>query len=83
MDGKHGRAHVVNNGEPVPAAPDPSGPPDDAIRREIARRWEGQCGLDEVVGAVRGESERAVALALAERDPSCRLGSSVTLGCSR
>lgn len=57
-------AHVVNNGEPVPAAPDPSGPPGDAIRREIARRWQGQCGLDDVVAAVRGgEAERAVALA--------------------
>jgi hypothetical protein len=33
MDGKDGRAHVANNGEPVPAAPDPSGPPDEATRR--------------------------------------------------
>jgi truncated hemoglobin YjbI len=57
-------AHVVNTGEAVAAAPDPSGPPDDAIRREIARRWETQCKLDEVVAAVRGgEAERAVALA--------------------
>jgi truncated hemoglobin YjbI len=57
-------AHVVNRGEPVPAAPGPDGPPGDAIRREIARRWEGQCGLDELVAAVRGgEAERAIALA--------------------
>lgn len=56
-------AHVVNAGEPVPAAADGSGQPGDAIRREIARRWEGQLGLDEVVAAIRGgAAERAVAL---------------------
>ena len=61
---EHSSAHVVNSGEPVPAAPDSSGPPDDAIRREIARRWQAQCGLDEVVAAVRGgQAEHAVALA--------------------
>ena len=61
---KQASAHVVNSGEPVPAAPDPSGPLGDAVRREIGRRWEAQCGLDEVVAAVRGgEAERAVALA--------------------
>jgi truncated hemoglobin YjbI len=57
-------AHVVNRGEPVPAAARPSEPPGDAIRREIAGRWEAQRGLDDAVAAVRGgEVERAIALA--------------------
>jgi truncated hemoglobin YjbI len=54
-------AHVVNSGEPVPAAR-PLRPPDDAIRREIAHRWEAQCGLDEALAAVRGyDAGRAIA----------------------
>jgi hemoglobin len=57
-------AHVVNSGEPVLVAADPGEPPGDAIRREIARRWDGQCGLDEAVAAVRGgEADRAIAAA--------------------
>ncbi len=55
-------AHVVNSGEPVPAATRPLKPPGDAIGREIALRWEAQCGLDEAVAAVRGgEADRAIA----------------------
>ncbi|HYW45332.1 MAG TPA: ankyrin repeat domain-containing protein [Bryobacteraceae bacterium] len=57
-------AHVVNSGEPTPAAADPGEPPGDAIRREVARRWDAQCGLDEAVAAVRGgEADRAIAAA--------------------
>jgi hemoglobin len=57
-------AHVVNSGEPVPAAADPGESPGNARRREIARRWGAQCGLDEAVAAVRhGEAERAIAMA--------------------
>jgi hypothetical protein len=57
-------AHVVNSGEPVPGATRPVKPPGDAIRREIALRWEAQCGLDEAVAAVRGgEADRAIAAA--------------------
>jgi hemoglobin len=57
-------AHVVNSGESAHAAPDPGEPPRDAIRREIARRWEAQLGLDEAVAAVRGgEADRAIATA--------------------
>lgn len=57
-------AYVVNSGEPVAVAADLNGPPADSIRGEIARRWEGQCGVDEAVAAVRnGEAGRAVALA--------------------
>jgi len=57
-------AHVVNTGDPVVAAPDPSKPLNDPIRREIARRWNTQCKLDETVAAFRGgEAERAIALA--------------------
>jgi hemoglobin len=66
-------AHVVNSGGSVAAAPDR---PDDAIRREIARRWARQCGLDEVVAAIRGgEAERAIALASGlQLDSSVRAG---------
>jgi len=56
--------HVVNSGEPPLAAADHYEPPGDAIRREIARHWQAQCGLDEAVAAVRGgETDRAIAAA--------------------
>jgi hemoglobin len=54
-------AYVVNSGEPVLTVMDRSRPPGDAIRREIARRWEAQCGIDEAVAAVRGgDADRAI-----------------------
>jgi truncated hemoglobin YjbI len=57
-------AYVVNSGQPAPAAADPAEPPGDAIRREIERRWDAQCGLDQAVAAVRaGEASRAIAAA--------------------
>jgi len=57
-------AHVVNGGEPVPAAAAWSEPRGDAIRQEIARRWDAQRRLDEAVAAVRGgEAGRAIAAA--------------------
>lgn len=61
-------AHVVNSGEAVLDA-DPGESPGDATRREIARCWEAQCGLDEAVAAVRGgEADRAIAMAETLRD---------------
>jgi hemoglobin len=63
-------AHVVNGGEPVPAAPNPSAPAGDAIRREIAEQWKVQCGVDEAVAAVRrGDADRAIAIAESLRIP--------------
>ena len=57
-------AHVVNSGEPAPAAANPSEPHGDAIREEIAWRWDAQRGLDDAVAAVRGgEADRAIPIA--------------------
>jgi hemoglobin len=57
-------AHVVNTGDSVPAVADANGPSGDAIRQEIARRWDAQRALDDAVAAVRGgEAERAIATA--------------------
>jgi truncated hemoglobin YjbI len=57
-------AYVVNSGQPVPAAADPGELPGGHIRREIVRRWEAQCRLDEAVAAVRaGKADRAIAMA--------------------
>ncbi len=56
-------AHVVNSGEGA-AATDFLEPPGDVVRREIARCWDAQCGLDEAVAAVRGgAADRAIAIA--------------------
>jgi truncated hemoglobin YjbI len=60
--------YVVNSGEPTRAAADPGErpvePTRDAIRGEIAERWEAQCALDAAVAAVRrGEADRAIAAA--------------------
>jgi ankyrin repeat protein len=55
-------AHVVNSEES--AAADPGEPARDAIRQEIASRWDAQRELDEAVAAVRkGEAKRAIAAA--------------------
>ncbi|MGA2597248.1 MAG: ankyrin repeat domain-containing protein [Bryobacteraceae bacterium] len=60
---EHSSAYVVNSGEAVHAA-ESSDPPLDAIRQEIAQRWEAQRTLDEAVAAVRaGEADRAIAAA--------------------
>jgi truncated hemoglobin YjbI len=68
-------AHVVNSGEPAPTGADPGEPGGDTIRREIARRWEVQCGLDEAVAAVRsGEADRAIATAESLRNRSVLAG---------
>jgi len=80
-------AHVVNCGEPAPAAA--GEPPGDAIRREIARRWEAQCGLDEAVAAVRGgEADGAIATAESlrnrfQRNRSVLAGLLALMMCSR
>jgi ankyrin repeat protein/truncated hemoglobin YjbI len=75
-------AHVVNHEESSQGAPDSSELPGDAIRREIAWRWDTQLALDDAVAAVRnGESERAIAAAESsilrtrfERQPSLLAG---------
>ena len=67
-------AHVVNSGEPAPAAANPS-EPGDAIREEIAWRWDAQRGLDDAVAAVRGgEADRAIATAESLRNNSVLAG---------
>jgi truncated hemoglobin YjbI len=57
-------AYVVNQGQVPAAAEDRSEPLSDRMGQEIARRWDGQRRLDEIVAAVRsGDAERAIALA--------------------
>ncbi len=58
-------AYLINSGEPDHAAAEESSdPPGDAIRHEIAQRWEAQRTLDEAVAAVReGKSDHAIAAA--------------------
>jgi truncated hemoglobin YjbI len=49
-------AYVVNQGPALPVA--------EGTRDEIARRWDGQLGLDEAVAAIRsGDADRAITLA--------------------
>src|SRR5262249_53110159 len=56
-------AYVVNQG-PVPAVEERDEPPGDRLRQELARRWNAQRRLDEIVAAVRsGDADRALALA--------------------
>jgi hemoglobin len=56
-------AYVVNQG-PVPAAQERDAPPGDRLRQELARRWNAQRRLDEIVAAVRsGDADRALKLA--------------------
>ncbi len=56
-------AYVVNSGERDHAV-ESSDPPGDAIRQEIAQRWEAQRTLDDAVADVReGEVDRAIAAA--------------------
>ena len=56
-------AHVVNSGEPEFAV-DTEKLPGDAVREEIAWRWNAQCRLDDAVAAVRGgQAERAIGAA--------------------
>jgi truncated hemoglobin YjbI len=60
-------AHVVNSGEPVASG--------DAMRPEIAQRWEAQLLLDDAVAAVRGaDADRAVAAAERLRNRSVLVG---------
>jgi hemoglobin len=89
-------AYVVNQGQ-VPAPEERGEPPGDRLRQEMARRWNAQRRLDEIVAAVRsGDADRALALAEAAapqaRDfaGSARLlglmlgsGHSFLLGCVR
>ena len=57
-------AYVVTSGPPPSGSSDPADPPDDAVRREIACRWDAQRALDEAAAAVRdGDAERAISLA--------------------
>ncbi len=56
-------AYVVNTGEAAPQAVDSGPHRDDAIRQEIAQRWDAQLALDEAAAAIRGDAERAIALA--------------------
>jgi hemoglobin len=68
-------AYVVNSVDSADAAVDPVEPPGDAVRQEIARRWEIQRELDSAVAAVRGgDVDRAIALAesLRNRVPANR-----------
>src|SRR5262249_44184257 len=56
-------AYVVNQGK-VPTTEERDEPPSDRMRQEIARRWNAQRRLDEIVAAVRsGDADRARALA--------------------
>src|SRR5260370_29112519 len=65
----------VTSGAPAPAAADPSEPSGDAIREEIAWRWDAQRGLDDAVAAVRGgEADRAIATAESLRNSSVLAG---------
>ncbi|QOY87674.1 ankyrin repeat domain-containing protein [Paludibaculum fermentans] len=56
-------AHVVNTGGPVPTAALPANQPAGATEQEIARRWQGQCALDQFVAALRANNaESALSL---------------------
>jgi hemoglobin len=56
-------AYLVNQG-PVPNPEERGEPPSDPLRQELARRWDAQRRLDEIVAAVRsGDAERAINLA--------------------
>jgi hemoglobin len=63
-------AYVVNQGQ-GPAPEEKGEPPSDRLRQEIARRWNAQRRLDEIVAAVRsGDADRALALAEAAASPA-------------
>jgi hemoglobin len=57
-------AYLVNQGEMPAVAGDGVEPPRDRMQQEIARRWDAQLNLDEVVAAVRrGDADGAIAIA--------------------
>jgi hemoglobin len=57
-------AYVVNQGEAAAAVPAGSDAAHDRMSRELARRWDAQRRLDDIVAAVRrGDADRAIALA--------------------